>query len=384
MAHNSNGMKEIYKTTHKQIAEVMPLFDHSRAIMRNNGNLTQWANGYPSRAQIEEDIQQGASYVVVEEGKIVGTFAFYLGRDPYYAVIEEGRWQDDTVPYGTIHRLACAPGVHGIADACFDYCQRHAPTLRADTHADNTIVQHILTRWGFEYCGIVHVGDGTPSKAYQRLLPSAVCEELNQWITNEIHPRYDLFDPAHQRDHVRKVEEETLRLGTLYGLNPNLLLATAALHDVGLAHGREEHHLHSGTFVRNEPTLLRWFSPQQIELIAQAVEDHRASADHEPRSLYGKIVAEADRDIEPIKIVRRTLQYSIAHYPDYDKEQLCQRSLTHLHEKYGVGGYLKLYIPESRNAQALKELQLLIANEEALRALFDQLLPEELGKARKS
>ncbi len=122
-----------------------------------------------------------------------------------------------------------------------------------------------------------------------------------------------------------------------------------------------------------------WFSAGGLETIAQAAEDHRASSDHAPRSLYGRIVAEADRLIEPEQIIRRTIQYGLAHYPELPREGHWQRMLDHLQEKYAEGGYLQLWIPESPNAARLAELRDVIRDRQALRTLFERLYREECG-----
>ena len=101
-------------------------------------------------------------------------------------------------------------------------------------------------------------------------------------------------------------------------------------------------------------------------------EDHRASSGHEPRSIYGKIVAEADRLISPEKVIRRTIQFTQDHFPEYDKEQQYQRFREHLLEKYSDTGYLRLWIPESDNATRLEELRIIIRDEEKMRKAFDQ------------
>lgn len=369
-------MKTIRPATPEDIPAMMALFANSKQIMRGNGNMLQWAGSYPDVAQVTDDMRRGGSFLIVEDGALVGTFAFFLGKDPTYGYIE-GDWLDDEIPYGTVHRLACAPGAHGIAEACFDWCDSHAPSLRANTHADNLIVQHILEKLGFAFCGIIYVADGTPRKAYQRLLPRHVNVNLRNWVEQAILPRYDCFDAAHRRNHALRVIEESLRLGEFYGLNPNMLYAIAALHDVGLAEGRESHHLASARFIREEQRLLDWFSHRQIETMADAAEDHRASSNHQPRSIYGCVVAEADRDIEPLTIIRRTIQYGLGHYPEMNKDEHWQRTLQHLHEKYAKGGYLSLWIPQSRNALNLAKLRALIANETKLRETFDAMYEDE-------
>ena len=204
-----------------------------------------------------------------------------------------------------------------------------------------------------------------------------VLPELQAYVEAEILPRYDAFDKAHQRPHVERVIRDALALAAFYPVDRNMLYAAAAFHDTGLCEDRATHHLVSGRIIREDPRLPRWFSPEQIETIAQAAEDHRASLDHDPRSIYGRIIAEADRQIEPETIVRRTVQFGLAHYPSADRETHWQRTLEHLHEKYAAGGYLKLWIPESPNAGKLEELRALIADERRLRTLFDNIFTSE-------
>ena len=194
----------------------------------------------------------------------------------------------------------------------------------------------------------------------------------------EIIPRYLGFDKAHHPDHVRTVIRESLRLASRCpDADPDLVYAVAAYHDTGLVAGRERHHLVSGQIVSADATLRRWFDKRQIDLIREAVEDHRASSDHEPRSIYGKIVAEADRIIDPQTTLRRTVQYGLEHFPELDAEEQYARFRRHLQAKYAEGGYLKLWIPFSSNAVRLQELRLLLADEPRLRATFAALCLEE-------
>lgn len=202
-------------------------------------------------------------------------------------------------------------------------------------------------------------------------------QTLKEYIESEIIPRYDNFDGAHRRDHVRSVIGQSQELSRYYDVNPEILYAAAAYHDLGLCEGREKHHLVSGRIIREDKTLLNWFSIEEIEVIAEAAEDHRASNETPPRSIYGKIIAESDRLIDPETVIRRTVQYGFAHYPQMNREQMWERTLTHLQKKYGYGGYLKLWIPESSNACRLEELRKIIADEKRLRSMFDRFYDEE-------
>ena len=200
---------------------------------------------------------------------------------------------------------------------------------------------------------------------------------MKEYVEAEIIPRYRGFDKAHQEDHVRMVIRQALELGERLGANIEMLYTAAAYHDTGLVEGRERHHLVSGSIIRADKQLREWFTEEEIELIAEAAEDHRASSDHEPRSLYGRIIAEADRFIDADTIVRRTVQYSLTHYPELNHEGHVERCVSHLKEKYGDGGYLKLWIPDSPNAQRLEKLRVIIRDESRLREVVESILKEE-------
>ncbi len=367
----------IRHTRADEVPQLMAMYEHSRGIMRSNGNKNQWINGYPSAEVLADDIRRGVSYVMVSDGVLAGTFAFIIGRDPTYEYIEGGSWEDDLRPYGTLHRLACAPGQHGIFGSCIDWCRSQVPSLRIDTHKDNSIMLHLIEKHGFTYRGIIYIADGTQRRAFQMLNTRKVCLPLAEYVEQEILPRYAAFDPAHRRDHAEKVIENSLQLARHHNADLNMAYAIAAYHDLGLCEGRERHHLVSGQILLADSELRRWFSPSQLTLMAEAVEDHRASKTGEPRSLYGKIVAEADRDIEPMKILRRTVQFGLSNYPELDKEQQWQRFVAHLNEKYAEGGYLRLWLPDSPNAAKLEELRVIIADSQQLKEHFDQLFEEE-------
>ena len=202
-------------------------------------------------------------------------------------------------------------------------------------------------------------------------------ESLHNYIYNEIMPKYAVFDKAHHEDHALAVIDRALSMGRQYNINEEMLLTAAACHDLGLAIDRKTHHLESGRIIRTDSRLTEWFSPEQIEVIAQAAEDHRASSKIPPRSIYGCLVAEADRVIVPENIIRRTVQFSLSHYPEMDKESHWQRTREHLHEKYAEGGYLHLLIPGSPNEVPLQQLREIIKDEARLQRIFDSVFAEE-------
>lgn len=202
-------------------------------------------------------------------------------------------------------------------------------------------------------------------------------DDFLEYIETAIVPQYANFDKAHNVAHVREVMAESLKLAATYGTNPMMCLAIAAYHDLGLKTDRPSHHIHSGEILRSDETLRRWFSSEEINTMKEAVEDHRSSAQKPPRSLYGKIVADADKNLEPILTIRRAVQFGIAHHPEQGKKWHYGRMKEHMMEKYAEGGYLKLMLPTSTNADNLERLRQIISNEESLRRIFDQIYSEE-------
>ncbi len=199
-----------------------------------------------------------------------------------------------------------------------------------------------------------------------------ITAELKTYIEEAILPRYAHFDRAHSSSHVEAVVERSMDLTRHYDVELDMVYVVAAYHDLGLPEGRADHHLSSARLLRADERLREWFSEQQVEVMAEAVEDHRASLDRAPRTIYGRIVAEADRLIEVDTVLRRTVQYGLAHYPELDREGHWRRFCNHLAEKYAEGGYLRLWIPESENGARLAELRRVIAEPEELRRRFEE------------
>ncbi len=197
--------------------------------------------------------------------------------------------------------------------------------------------------------------------------------DLMNFIERSILPRYAAFDAAHNMGHVITVIRASMKLAKVVGADEDMVYAIAAYHDLGLEGPRAIHHLTSGRIVRADKRLLSWFSPQQINIIAEAVEDHRASASRAPRSIYGKIVAEADRDLAPSSVMLRTVQFGLSHYPEYAKEEHWRRFQEHLLQKYSQAGYIKLWLHGTENEKNLAELRSIIQSPTELRKNFEEI-----------
>ena len=177
----------IRPATPADIPALRPVFEAAKAIMRADGNHDQWsAPGFPDDSLLLRDIARGGGFVIEnrwpvgaghDEGKtvmpgltghlaIVAYFALLPSPEPTYDVID-GAWLTDG-PYGVIHRMASYPNVHGIFSTVIDYALSRYSHLRIDTHRDNRIMQHLIEKHGFTYCGIIWLEDGTERLAYER------------------------------------------------------------------------------------------------------------------------------------------------------------------------------------------------------------------------
>lgn len=146
--------------------DMLRIYDAARKFMRDNGNMTQWVNGYPHKECLIEDIEIGQAYVYEEDGKVHGVFILQFGDDPTYGRIDDGAWLNDE-SYATIHRIASDGEVRGVFNKCVEYSKTRCENLRIDTHESNFIMQKLCENNGFKYCGVIYVADLTPRVAYQ-------------------------------------------------------------------------------------------------------------------------------------------------------------------------------------------------------------------------
>lgn len=151
-----------------EIKSIMHIYDLAREYMRANGNLLQWADGYPSEDVISDDIRNGNLYVVTDETeKLLCVFAFIKGPDITYSEIYDGQWPNSK-DYYVIHRIAVSEHRKGIATFVYNYCLDRFPVLRIDTHRDNIPMQNSLKKNSFSYCGIIHLLSGDERLAFQK------------------------------------------------------------------------------------------------------------------------------------------------------------------------------------------------------------------------
>lgn len=197
--------------------------------------------------------------------------------------------------------------------------------------------------------------------------------EIMNFVEQNILPRYNAFGRSHGLAHVQRVIRNSLELAVMLGADVNMAYVIAAYHDLGMAGPRAIHHITGGKILAADARLKKWFSSEQLTIMKEAVEDHRASSSHMPRSIYGKIVAEADRDLDPEIVFTRAVEYGLEHYPDYGEERQWMRFDKHMEEKYSDKGYIHLWINGSPNEKNLQKVRAVIADKVLLRQTFNRI-----------
>jgi uncharacterized protein len=202
-------------------------------------------------------------------------------------------------------------------------------------------------------------------------------DALKNYLHDYILPIYHTFDRAHQEDHVLKVIEESITIAKDYELNMSMVYTIACYHDIGMQFGREDHHLTGGRFLYEDDHLKTFFSEAERKMMKEAIEDHRASRKEPPRSIYGKIIAEADRDIVAETIILRTVQFGFKNYPHLTKEEHKERAYLHIKEKYGPDGYLQLWLKTKKNQEGLNKIHALLIEKNEMEKMIETFYENE-------
>lgn len=197
--------------------------------------------------------------------------------------------------------------------------------------------------------------------------------DLIRYIEKEIIPQYAAYDRAHQADHIYQVIANSLKLAKDYPVDVNMVYTVAAYHDIGLKYGRHGHETASKKIVYQDQNLEQFFSQEEIIIIGEAVEDHRASIEYEPRSIYGKIVSEADRDMDLGRLTGRTIRFIKDFYPQATYDYILNDTYSYLVDKYGPASEINLWLDHPLTQGQLKKLRSDLADQEYYQKLFDSL-----------
>ena len=203
--------------------------------------------------------------------------------------------------------------------------------------------------------------------------------ELREYLLEEIIPIYNSLDDGHGVKHIGTVIDSSIKLCMVLNLRIDLNLTSAVFHDLGMLVDRKTHHIHSKKMVMENIKLKKWFKEDEIKLISEACEDHRASNKNEPRSIYGYILSDADRTTNIFDMIIRCYNFSIKHFDDKTYEDLYNRVYEHLKEKYGEGGYAKFYLKESFDIimRPYLEAQEILKEENKFKLIYEELIPKK-------
>lgn len=206
-----------------------------------------------------------------------------------------------------------------------------------------------------------------------------ITREIREYIEKHILPVYNFLDKAHGIDHIRKVIDNSLEIARDYDVDRDMVYIIAAFHDIGMIKGRENHHIDSGRIIMEDKFLKGIYSLKDRTLMKEAVEDHRASNNYEPRSIYGKIVSEGDRDLDYYTILKRTIEFGLVSDKDIKMEEHYLRSREHIIDKYGENGYINLWLDTNKNRENLKIIREKLNDEKELRRDFELIYENLLG-----
>lgn len=190
-------------------------------------------------------------------------------------------------------------------------------------------------------------------------------EKLVEYIEKKIFPLYDRNEFAHGINHIKTVIRRSLELADGYDVDFNIVYTVAAYHDLGHFIDRKRHEIISAEMFMKDENIKRWFADEQRMVIKEAIEDHRASCNHVPRTIYGKIVSTADRTITDIdNTIKRSYTYGKKNYIGLSEEEQFDKVYEHLVEKYGENGYAKVYLEDKEFDEAVNKLRQALENRE--------------------
>ena len=190
-------------------------------------------------------------------------------------------------------------------------------------------------------------------------------EELVDYIETQIFPQYDKNESGHGINHIKTVIDRSLKFAKDYDVDINMVYTIAAYHDIGHHIDRKRHEIISAEIFMKDENMKKFFNDEERKIIKEAIEDHRASSDHEPRTIYGRIASTADRTIIDIDTtIKRAYSYGKRNYVGLSEEEQIERVYSHLKEKYGETGYAKVYLKDEEFEEALQKLRQALSNKQ--------------------
>lgn len=214
------------------------------------------------------------------------------------------------------------------------------------------------------------------SKETYTIINNEIEQSLLKYLMEDILEKYKAFDKGHGIKHIATVIDSSIKLSKYFPVNKSMVLTIAIYHDLGMSIDRKIHQIHSKDMLINDTNLENWFTKKELILMGEACEDHRASNTHEPRSIYGYIVSDADRTTDIYDMIERCYNFSKKNYSDLSEEETYKRVYSHLVEKYGESGYDKFYLKESKNVimKPYIEAQEILKKEEDFKVYYNKII----------
>lgn len=208
-------------------------------------------------------------------------------------------------------------------------------------------------------------------------------KELKKYISENIKDKYKTFDKGHHLSHFNFVTKNCVNYGKQliekgFSIDLDIAYIVGAYHDIGIMYGRENHALSSGKIVRKDDVLAKYYPPEVIEIIAQAVEDHSSHLSYEPRNIYGKIVADADRNNTMYLVFSRPIKYALKNEPKaMAKSEHIEKIYDFVNKKFGRNGYVKYWLDIPDTIKEQQKVWQLLDNKELclqyISGLFDEI-----------
>ena len=190
-------------------------------------------------------------------------------------------------------------------------------------------------------------------------------KDLENYIRTQILPQYKKNDSGHSLEHIDYVMKRCFKFAEQFkNIDFNMLYTIATFHDIAHHIDKKNHEKLSAEIFYNDKKMKEFFSESERNLIKEAIEDHRASANTEPRSDYGKIISSADRSTDIDDFLRRTHAYTLKHFPDSTKQEMIERAYEHTEQKYGKSGYAKHYVKDEEYENFRENINSLLLSKE--------------------
>ncbi len=203
---------------------------------------------------------------------------------------------------------------------------------------------------------------------------SCLNKELVKYIEENILPQYENNDKGHRLSHIEYVTERCFIFACQFqNINMEMLYVIAAFHDVAHHIDKSRHEILSAEIFYKDEEMKRFFTEAERILIKQAIEDHRASAENEPRSDYGKIISSADRSTDVNEFLKRTHAYTLKHFKGISEEEIIERGYTHTKEKYGSDGYAKHYVEDEEYNDFRNRINEIINDRDLFRKVYKRI-----------